>query len=285
MTRYLLALCLGVLGCTRPAPEKEQAAAPTPDRTVFRMYSKAVQDTFSLSVALPQGYDSKKKYPVIYLLDGNIYFDIFAAYLKTYAGIGMQQPAILVGIGHKDLPRMDSLRERDLTYPEAVPEYEMVKSGGADKFRAFLNSELIPRIDSLYSVDPRRRMLFGHSLAGYFVMYALHGQLSEGAGPIHTFIAASPSLHYNHGYLLQAFDKLRLKGIPADTTRFYVTYGGLEDAEEADDPTIPPSRQTLARLSSALHALHCPTLIYRSDTYTALGHMDTPYPTFCRGVR
>jgi len=37
---------------------------------------------------------------------------------------------ILVGIGYKNFVQMDSLRDRDHTFPAAMPKYQMKTTGG-----------------------------------------------------------------------------------------------------------------------------------------------------------
>ena len=85
---------------------------------------------------------------MVYVLDANLYFDIIATTIDKYAQVGLAPNVILVGIGYRDFPTMDSLRNRDDTYPLAIPEYEMSTSGGADKFLSFIDHELIPQIDA-----------------------------------------------------------------------------------------------------------------------------------------
>src|SRR5262245_8522155 len=84
------------------------------------LYSKSVEDSFSISISLPNEYDASKKnkFPVVYILDANVYFDIFTSIMKSYSEVGLIPPAILVGVGYKDLQTMDSLRYRDYTYPK-----------------------------------------------------------------------------------------------------------------------------------------------------------------------
>ena len=89
-----------------------------------KMYSKNVMDSFTISINLPTQYRTEHsyKYPVVYLLDANMYFDILATTLNKYSEVGLAPPLILVGVGYKDLQAMDSLRNRDYTYPTAIPD-------------------------------------------------------------------------------------------------------------------------------------------------------------------
>ena len=245
-----------------------------------KFYSKTVNDTFSIFISLPANYISKKniKYPVIYLLDANLYFDIVAAAVKNYTEVGMLSPAILVGIGYKDLQTMDSLRSRDFTFPVALPEYEMSVSGKADKFLSFINTELVPDIDTKYSIDKKSRVLVGHSLGGYFTVYALYHSLLNKNNIFSGYVAASPSTHYNHNYILNELEKLSADN--QSQIKSYITFGGLEDEEEEDSTMLKTDKVFLSLEKSFKNKIN-----YKGDTYSNLGHMDTPLPTFIKGLQ
>lgn len=250
--------------------------------TETKFYSKDIKDTFSVFVSVPEkAVSAGEKYPVVYLLDANLYFDIMATTFKKYSEAGLLRPAILVGIGYKDFKNMDSLRTRDLTYPVAIPEYEMTSSGKADKFLAFIKKEIIPSIDKNYSSDKKNRVLMGHSLGGYFTLYALNQGLVNKDSTFNSYIAASPSLEYNHNYILDQFDRMEAEG--NSPTKAYITFGGLEDAEDGGDPSESKTSDLLSYLTLSLKSkknMHC-----RGDVYSNLGHMDTPLPSFVRGLQ
>src|SRR4051794_19944433 len=69
----------------------------------FSIFSKAVQDSFVISVQLPDDYykKPKAKYPTVYLLDANFLFPMLAATVKQYEKGGLLPPLILIGIGYK----------------------------------------------------------------------------------------------------------------------------------------------------------------------------------------
>ena len=107
---------------------------------------------------------------------------------------------------------MDSLRNRDFTYPAAIPEYEMSVSGNADKFLSFILNELVPEIDTKYSVDKNSRVLFGHSFGWLLYLYALYQNLLK-KWCFSAYISASPSTHYNHNYILDELAKLNIVNV------------------------------------------------------------------------
>src|SRR5438874_9408404 len=78
---------------------------------------------YHLSVALPESYaTSGQSYPVLYLLDGDLFFGMAANLTPPLcASMGKPEP-IVVGIGY-DLESMDEwfrLREIDLKLPEVA---------------------------------------------------------------------------------------------------------------------------------------------------------------------
>lgn len=274
-----VALSFVGLSCGEEQSETKQKSDSTLSRESFKIYSKNVTDSFSIFVNLPPEYNSnpKQNFPVVYLLDANLYFEIIATILNKYAEVGLAPVVILVGIGYQDFPTMDSLRNRDDTYPAALPEYEMNVSGGADKFLSFIEKELIPVVDSQYRIDTSKTTLMGHSLGGYFTAFALLQHLMGKSGGINNFIAASPSLHYNHYYVLECLresppaKKSNLKG--------YFTFGGLEQNEN------DPSLHNQDTISKQLNDILLNRVTFKTETYSNLGHMDTQIPTFIKGLQ
>ena len=83
-------------------------------------------------------------------------------------------------------------RVRDLTpEPGEADRKRYPSSGHADRFRRFLEEELVPYVDTHFRTQPFR-ILAGHSHGGLF---AIHALLSGDA--FDAFIASSPSLYWN----------------------------------------------------------------------------------------
>lgn len=274
------------IACNQNLGKKEQTDE-TGSGNSFSMYSKSVADSFSVFVNLPNDYkhEQRDKYPVVYLLDANLYFDIIATIVNKYSEVGLSPSVILVGIGYKDFPTMDSLRSRDNTYPVAIPEYEMTVSGGANQFLSFINNELIPHIDKEYKTDTSKRVLIGHSLGGYFVVYTLLQDLLIGSSRFNSYIAASPSIHYNNYYILNQLKALSTDYNKSKKIKAYITYGGQEDAESETDSSIMKLGDLTNELNKALAGKHPKYLIYKSDIFSNLDHMDTQLPTFIKGLQ
>jgi uncharacterized protein len=179
------------------------------------MTSTFVDQKFQVSIALPQSYANEhaadRKYPTIYLLDGNFYFGTITEICRAMPFCGSMPEVIVVGIGYpieESVGQMDAAfkqiwgaRGRDLT-PVADEEWEQeqiermgveyIASGGASSFLQFMKKELIPLIDTEYRTDSSHRILAGPSFGGLFVLHALFHEPSL----FHGYVASSPSLWF-----------------------------------------------------------------------------------------
>lgn len=122
-------------------------------------------------VHLPAGYatDTAARYPVLYVLDGTSQSGHTAESAALLARVGVVPPMIVVGV-----PSMDGeKRNRDYTPPDMRLDTDAATSamGEADKFLAFLQGELIGRIEAQYRTA-HPRMLAGWSRGGLFVVYS-----------------------------------------------------------------------------------------------------------------
>lgn len=174
-------------------------------------YSKAVGDTFIVSIQLPKEYgvNVDKRYPITLVVDGDFYFPTLAPLLRQYEMTGLLPPMILVGIGYGDFQKMDSLRIRDFLYPEPLESDEMIAPGGGLNFYRFIADELLPHLETAYRADTVQRTLMGHSFGGYFSLFALLQQISEERVVFSNLIAASPTLWYHDFFLNQLPGKNR----------------------------------------------------------------------------
>lgn len=248
------------------------------NREPTMMYSAFVSDSFMIFSSLPQKYDpdSVAKYPLILVLDANGYFESVVAELKLGTLTQGFPPSIVIGIGYTDFWAMDSLRNRDYTYPIALPEDEFGISGGAQRFKKFINLELLPKLTREYHVDQDRIMLLGHSLGGYFVLYYMLDSFQDEEFKITSFIAASPSLWYNRRYLFDLEKKLR---ISKDTlpVKLYVSMGSLErDTTQKENAFMD--------LKTQLEAHHYPGSRFKFIEYGNFGHMEAAMPGFINGL-
>lgn len=156
--------------------------------------SKILGRSFKIHVRLPSGYQAgEDRYPVVYLLDGGHTFPMLAGY-ASYLDFGEEiPPVIIIGISYgTDDWRQGNLRGTDFTAPAESRDY----FGGAPKFLEFLRAELLPYIDTRYRTQPDKRVLFGQSLGGQFVLF----MAQHAPGLFFGGIASNPALHRNLDY-------------------------------------------------------------------------------------
>lgn len=241
----------------------------------FTLKSDFSDEAFSLFVRLPRNYtqNNAQTYPVIYLLDGNAYFDAVANSVDSYIKKKkISVDPIVVGIGYENAYVMDSLRSRDYTFPKALPADSFKTSGRGDKFYSFIKKKIVTYIDSAYRTDTVNRTVMGHSLGGYFVLYALTRQLAE-PSVFNNFIAASPSLYYHDYYLIKEIEKSSTEKRNLENMKVYLTIGDLEILESQSND--------FKKLSEVVADK---TIDIRTEVYEKLEHMGTAIPTFENGI-
>jgi hypothetical protein len=218
--------------------------ASIPATEVRMLRSTAIDQEYLVSVALPFHYHERpeKTYPVIYVLDANLFFgmvvDMVRAMNVRVSFCNELPDAIVVGIGYPvegslaaSHARVMHLRMRDLTpmrdegaenfIREQFPFPITVNTGGAKQFLQFIHQELVPVIESEYRADMADRTLLGHSWGGLFALYALFHQ----PGLFQRYVVVSPDLPVD---LEQAYAE-RHDSLPA---RLYLASGESELNEE-----------------------------------------------------
>ncbi|MFZ1292029.1 MAG: alpha/beta hydrolase-fold protein [Melioribacteraceae bacterium] len=190
------------------------------------IFSEEVADSFYLYIRVPKNYETENKsYPVLYLLDGDISFNM-ATSIVRYLQYGNDVPEIIiVGIGYGTMMNDNKInfRERDYTFSKN----DLFKqSGGADKFLSFIKSELIPFVEKNYRTS-ETRILSGYSLGGLFSTYSL---LKE-KNLFSSYIAGSPFLKSDVDSLLILSNNLEnFDG------KLFITFGELENETDYQIP-------------------------------------------------
>jgi predicted alpha/beta superfamily hydrolase len=179
---------------------------------------------------LPDDYDqSDKKYPVLYLLDGDVAFGM-AASIARYLQFGNTIPElIIVGIGYGALKKNEgNMRSRDYTISSRRGR---PGTGGAPKFREFLKEELIQYIENTYRTIPDDRTINGYSLGSLFAIYTLFTE----SGLFNRYIIGSPHLSWDEYRIFyvqeEAFEKM--DDIEA---KVFISVGSEEDEEKYFNP-------------------------------------------------
>ncbi len=229
MKKYLYTLLLAalIMGCKvneENLPTQKNQEIITKYTEVKEIISQEVDDTFYVYIRLPKNYvEENKRYPVLYLLDGDISFNM-ATSIVRYLQFGKDvHDLIIVAPAYGTLlnDSETNFRERDYTISEVE---RWSGSGGAANYLNFLKKELIPLIDSSYRTN-NERILNGYSIRRICLLY-LHS-LNE-PNIFGSYIAGSP-------FLINDLDILIAKSNDIlgfnQNKKLFITVGELEDIE------------------------------------------------------
>jgi predicted alpha/beta superfamily hydrolase len=225
-----------------------------------QVFSRQVGMEYRLSIWLPESYASSgQRYPVIYVLDGDILFGMATTLLPVMTLIDRVPEMIIVGIGYnRNWAEWGSLRQRDFKTPEVQAD---PPDSHADRFLAALKQELIPFIDATYRTAPRERTLYGYSSSGFFTVYTLVNEPDL----FRHYLAGSPETNLSCPYLLAHDHKLAAhdSNTPID---LFLTVGDLEDVRWGS------SLVTFNELATAIQARSYPGLRLMTQTHAGENH-------------
>jgi uncharacterized protein len=161
----------------------------------YVMHSTILKEDRTYQVSLPASYQwaLDRRYPVLYVLDGETNFQHTAASAGFLAAKGEIPEVIVVGI-------TSTVRVRDFTQTDWSSHW--VGGGGAQNFRTFLSREFLPRIENDLRTNGFR-ILAGHSASGQFTLFALTSEPSL----FNAYIAISPSLDWDEGLPQRSLDE------------------------------------------------------------------------------
>lgn len=233
MKKIIISITVIYIGCSfsfaqnvTDAPGKENLY----NTQVKIFQSKIIEDDFYLFISLPDDYNkSDKKYPVLYLLDGDVAYGM-ATSIARYLQFGNTIPElIIVGIGYGALKKNEgNLRRRDYSISS---ELGRSGTGGAPKFRNFLKEELIPYIETTYRTEPSNRTINGYSLGGLFATYTLFTEPEL----FNHYIIGSPHLSWDD-YRIFTVQEEAFEKIDDIEAKVFISVGSEEDEEKYFNP-------------------------------------------------
>ncbi|MGC4082788.1 MAG: alpha/beta hydrolase-fold protein [Vicinamibacterales bacterium] len=167
---------------------------------------------YRIFVAWPDSPAPPRGFPVVHLLDAATSFATLVEGLRLRTrrsdATGVF-PAVVVGIDHVDDGSGRLERTFDYTpWPPFDPllidgdPSARARSGGATAFLTFLTRDLRQALPDIVpvSIDTDRRSLFGHSMAGLFVLHTLFTEPAT----FSDYVAISPSIWWNRPQLHEA---------------------------------------------------------------------------------
>lgn len=136
-----------------------------------------------ITIGLPESYEANpnKKYPVLYLLDGDYLFDAFSGAVSYGAYWDDLPEMIIIGI-HQN---KDGERYEDCT----IEQVSGLPDEKGAKFFEFIGAELIPYVEKNYRTSPFR-MIAGHDTTASFINFYLYKDAPLFKG----YICLSPEL-------------------------------------------------------------------------------------------
>ena len=270
-----LAFVLAVhAACTQFALAQNPASQPCKSTVVgkvenFELPSKVFDYTRTVRVFLPPGYgdpvNRERKYPVLYMFDGQNLFDACLAFdhvhewqmdetVTRLVGEGKIEPLIVVGL--------DNAREKRayeyLPWPDTIQDPGARPPAG-QQLPEFLIKEVMPAIEGKYRVAKGRENtgIGGSSYGGIAALYvgvsapAVFGEV----------LAESAVLHVGNGEIIRYTSSL-----PMAPTKVFMAFGGQEwDTREATDAQVKMIRAVEANLKNSLRSPAEVLFVYDAD--------------------
>ncbi|MDT7831095.1 alpha/beta hydrolase-fold protein [Flavobacteriaceae bacterium S356] len=215
--------------------------------------STQLNETRGVEIYLPPSYQvsNNKKYPVMYVLDGQEYFLHPVAYQRMLRFKDKSPEFIVVGVNS------DRKKRRKLLYESA------------DSFISFLEKELIPTIDKDYrTLKNSERIYFGWEMAGGLGLEVL----SSSPSLFSAYFLASPT-HFTKNRILNLNEYLSIN----EADRPYLHFS------RAPEETY--LKRSFHRVDSILKAYHYGNKNYKIDNLLEEDHYSTSLKTINNGLR
>ena len=248
---FICSLIIFYSSSTLAEPDlKQQTISYT--QQIHTINSAVLNEERTVVVQLPKSYQAEpnKVYPVIYRLDGAGNIPLISAVMERLQNDNRAPEAIIVAIENNN-------RLRDL-YPTVnkEPQGPVDEGGGAAKFLAFIEQELMPLINKSYRTH-NYNVIAGASAAGVFALYTMQ------ANPdlFQAHIAYSPAVWWNYGASVKA-TKAFINKSKNLSNYIYINIG-----EEAGI-----MRERYNELQQALQSNSLPNLRFFSDAFDGVSH-------------
>ncbi len=253
--RLFKLLCIsGFLLCTSHVmaqPAADDAVTHYSQHT-HTIESSNLSEQRTVVVQLPKSYQThpNKRYPVIYRLDGAGNLPLINAVLERLQENDQAPEVIVVAIESTN-------RLRDF-YPTVnkEPQGPVGEGGGAAKFLAFVEQELMPLVNKQYRTHDYR-VIAGASAAGVFALYAMQADPEL----FQAHIAYSPAVWWNYGAPAKSLNTFVTK---AKSINSYVYMNIGEEAgimrERYDD------------MQQTMQNSKVPNLRFKSDAFAGVSH-------------
>jgi len=202
---------------------------PGSQMSIHRFYSRALKNFRSLYIYLPPsyGFEPDRRYPVLYMHDGQNIFDGSRSYsgdgweihqtADELIAAGLMEEILIVGIAHQNERRLSEYAHMDGAY-----QGSSVKGRGL-QYESFLLNDVKPFIEANFRVLPGKENtgLMGSSMGG-LVSFNIGLRHPEVFGKLGVL---SPSFWWNPGKTLKQIKRLPNSKMP---TRMWMDMGEQE---------------------------------------------------------
>lgn len=208
----------------------------------MRLASPQLNDSIDIDVWMPEDLDANKRYPVLYMHDGQNLFDATTTWNRQawemdrtsceLIAKGDVEPFIIVGIHSDASKRVSQLMPQQAVTEAGLDELMAeVKLKGeevlGDKYADFVVNTLKPVIDATYPTlaDRRHTAVMGSSMGGLMSLYLIcqYPEVFGSAGCLSTHWYGSRDAGNRFGEAMMEYVK---KNLPDPSThRFYFDHG------------------------------------------------------------
>lgn len=204
-----------------------------------------LQERREVSYYFPEDYSDEKKYPLIVVLDAEYLFDIVVANAKFYSRHHRMPQAIIVGIDQAE----NDLRWEDCDFEQTTG----LPTEKGSQFYEFLGTELIPYLETNYSIAPFK-MFAGYDITANFGNYFLFKDKSL----FNSYLSISPVLATE----MESRVPSRLSDLNQE-----IFYNIILEKEKTED------RQRILQMNNAIKSIDKETLHYFFDEYNDADHV------------
>jgi predicted alpha/beta superfamily hydrolase len=200
-----------------------------------------------ITIGLPASYEAnpEKKYPVLYLLDGDYLFDPFSGALSYGAYWDDLPEMIIIGIHqNKDGERFDD---------STIDQNTGLPFEKGSEFFEFVGSELVPYIEKKYRTSPFR-VIAGHDITASFVNFYLYKEVPL----FNAYICLSPELA----------PKMEVR-IPEKFAKIQEPFFYYLSVADGD---IKKIKEPIEKLDSNIKIANNPLVKYKFDTFKNTTH-------------